>query len=42
MNDPRTWTTMWELPVQVGGGMGGGRQGENWDNCDRITTFLKS
>ena len=38
MNEPWTWTTMWELTVGVGVGMGGGGQrGENWDNCNRIT-----
>ena len=26
MNDPQTWTTVWELTVGVGGGMGGGVQ----------------
>ena len=37
MNDPQTWTTVWELTVGAGGGMGGGGQrGENWDNCNRI------
>ena len=38
MNDPRTWTTVWELTVGVGGGMcRGGQRGKNWDNCNRIT-----
>ena len=39
MGDPQTWTTVWELTVVVGDGMGrGGRSGKNWDNCSRITT----
>ena len=34
MNDSRTWTTVWELTVGKGGGMGeGGQIGNNWDNC---------
>ena len=34
MNDSRTWTTVWELTVGKGGGMGeGGQMGNNWDNC---------
>ena len=38
MNDPWTWTTVWELTVGMGGGMGGGGQRrKNWDNCNRIT-----
>ena len=39
MNDPWTWTTVWELMVGTGGGMsGGGQRGKNWDNCNnRIT-----
>ena len=38
MNDPQTWTTVWELTAEVWGGMGGGGQrGKNWDNCNRIT-----
>ena len=38
MNDPWSWTTLWELTVRAGGGMGGGGQrGKNWDNCIRIT-----
>ena len=28
MNDPPTWTTVWELTVGVGDGMGGGEHGE--------------
>ena len=37
MNDPQTWTTVWELTVEAGGGMGrGGQRGKNWDNCNRI------
>ena len=28
MNDPWTWTTVWELTVGVGGGLGGGWQRE--------------
>ena len=35
MNDPQTWTTVWELTVEAGSGMGGG--GKNWDNYNRIT-----
>ena len=27
MNDPWTWTTVWELTVGVGGGIDGGGQG---------------
>ena len=38
MNDPQTWTTVWELTAGAGAGMGGGGQrGENWDNCNRMT-----
>ena len=38
MNDPRTWTTVWELTLGVRGGIGGGGQkGKYWDNCNRIT-----
>ena len=38
MNDPWTWTTVWELTVGEGGGMGGGGQRDkNWDNWNRIT-----
>ena len=38
MNDPQTWTTVWELTVGAGGGMGrGGQRGESWDKCNRIT-----
>ena len=41
MNDPRTWTTVWELTVGVGDGVGGGQQkDENQDNCNRITKFF--
>ena len=40
MNDPQTWTTVWELTVGVGGGMGrGGQRGKSWDNCNKITIF---
>ena len=35
MNDPQTWTTVWGLAMEMGGGMGGGGQrGKNWDNCN--------
>ena len=38
MNEAWTWTTVWELTVGAGKGMGGGGQrGKNWDNCNRIT-----
>ena len=38
MNDPWTWTTVWELTVGVESWMGGGGQrGENQDNCNKIT-----
>ena len=38
MNDPWTWTPVWELTVGVGVGMRRGQQkGENWENCNRIT-----
>ena len=38
MNDPWTWTTVWELTVGAGFGMGSGGQRErNWDNCNGIT-----
>ena len=36
MNDPQTWTTVWELTV--GTAVGRRRaKGGNWDNCNRIT-----
>ena len=42
MNEPWTWTTMWELTVGVGVGMGGGGQsGKNWDNCNRTKKKIK-
>ena len=39
MNDPRTWTAVWELTMVTGVGvMGGGGQREKIrDNCNRIT-----
>ena len=38
MNDPWTWTTVWELTVGVGRCDGWRRaKGENWDNYNRIT-----
>ena len=38
MNDPQSWTTVWELIVVGVGGMGrGGQRGKNWNNCDRVT-----
>ena len=38
MNDPQTWTTVWELTAEVWGGMGGGGQrGKNRNNCNKIT-----
>ena len=38
MNDPWTWTTVWELTVGAGGGMGGGEQREKiWNYCNGIT-----
>ena len=43
MNDPQTWTTVWELTVDAGGGMGRGDQREkNWDNCIRIAIKRKN
>ena len=39
MNNPQTWTTVWELTV--GGGMGrGGQRGKNWDNCNSINNKM--
>ena len=36
MNDPWSWTTVWELTVGVWGGMsGGGQKGKNWDYCNK-------
>ena len=38
MNDPWTWTTVWELTMGAGDGKGGGgKKGKKWDNCNRIT-----
>ena len=40
MNEPCTWTTGWELTVEVEGvgEVGGGEhRGESWDNCNRTT-----
>ena len=38
MHDPWTWTTGWELTVEAEGGTGGGgKRGNYWDNCNRIT-----
>ena len=40
VNDPQTWTPLWELTVGAagGGGMGkGGQRGKSWDNYNRIT-----
>ena len=37
MNDPWTWTTVWELTMRARGGMNrGGQRGKHWDNCNRI------
>ena len=43
MNDPWTWTTVWEQTVGAGWGFVGQvgwrrAKGENWDNCKRINT----
>ena len=39
MNDPQTWTTVWEWTVGARGGMGrGGQRQKNWDNYNKITT----
>ena len=39
VNDPPTWTTVWELTVGAGSGMGReGQRGKNWENYNRITT----
>ena len=38
MNDPETWTTVWEFTVGVGGlGWAEEGKGKNWDNSNRIT-----
>ena len=38
MNDPLTWTTVWGLTVEAGGGLvRGGQRGKNWNNYKRIT-----
>ena len=38
MNDLQTWTTVWELTVEVEAMMGGaGESGRNSDNCNRTT-----
>ena len=38
MNDPQTWTTVWELTVGAVGWDGQRRaKGKNWDNCNKIT-----
>ena len=36
VNDPSTWTTVWESAVGAGGRVVGSK-GINWDNCHRIT-----
>ena len=33
INDPQTWTTVWELTVGVGVGMGRGRQ---WGKLEQL------
>ena len=35
MNDPQTWTMLWELTVRVWDGVDRGQRGKNWDNCNR-------
>ena len=39
LKDKKSITTVWELAVGAGGGVGGGGpRGGNWDKCHRITT----
>ena len=37
MNDPQTWTTVWELTAGARGERVEEEKGENCDNCNRIT-----
>ena len=42
MKDPWTWTTVWELTLEVGDKLGEGKQkGKNWDNCKTINKHKK-
>ena len=42
MNDPQTWTTLWELTAGAGGGMGGeGQRGKIGDNGNRTIKCFK-
>ena len=36
MDDPGTWTTVWESVGARDGMSRGGQEGKNWDNCLRI------
>ena len=43
MKDPWTWTTVWGLTIEVGGGLGGeGQRGKHWDNCNSINSIFKT
>ena len=39
MNDPRTWTTVWELTA--GAEFGWGQRGKNWGNCPNMPIYRK-
>ena len=43
INDPRTWTTVWESTVRTVGVWAGRRQrGKIWDNSNRINKNKKN
>ena len=41
MKDPWTWTMVWGLTMELGVGLGGGKQREEkWDNCNSINNKI--